>query len=46
MKTLLQVLATVGMFLALYEQYKGRTDGAILFLIWSFYLEYQSDQTK
>ncbi len=46
MKTALQILAVVSMLVSTYEILEGRTDGAILFLVWSFYLKYLSDQNN
>ena len=46
MKTVMWVLSTVSMLVAVYETVQGRIDGAILFLVWSFYLRYLSDQNK
>jgi hypothetical protein len=46
MKNILLILSTVGQAITLYEIYEGRTDEAILFLVWSFYLKYLSDQNK
>ena len=46
MKTVLQILSAVSLLVSVYEMYKGRTDGVILFLVWAFYLKYLSDQKK
>ena len=46
MKTVLQILSVLSMFLVVFETFKGRTEGAILFSVWSFYLKYLSNQNK
>jgi hypothetical protein len=46
MKTILQVLSIVSLFASSYEIYKGRTDGATFFLLWSIYLRYLSDKRE
>jgi hypothetical protein len=46
MKTVMWILSIVSMLIASYEIVQGRIDGAILFLVWSFYLRYSSDQIK
>ena len=46
MKTALWILAIVSMLVGSYEIIQGRTEGAVLFLVWSFYLKYSSDQNK
>jgi len=46
MKNLARLLALVSMITSIYEMYKGRTDGSILFIVWSFYLRYLSDKSE
>ena len=46
MKKLMWILSIVSMLVASYEIIKGRIDGAILFTVWSFYLEYLSDKRE
>lgn len=46
MKTVLEILSIASMVLSACEIFEGRIDGAILFIIWSFYLKYLSDQNK
>ncbi len=46
MKTVLQISSALSMFLAVFETFKGRTETAILFSVWSFYLKYLSNQNK
>jgi hypothetical protein len=46
MKTVLQISSALSMFLAVFETFKGRTERAILFSVWSFYLKYLSNQNK
>ena len=44
MKTALQVASGISMIVSVCEIWHGRIDGAILFLVWAFYLKYNSDQ--
>jgi hypothetical protein len=46
MRKVQQILSTLSILVATYEIYKGRTDGAILFTLWSFYLKYSSDRPE
>ena len=46
MKNLLYILSIISIFVASYEMFKGRTDEATLFIVWSFYLKYLSDKSK
>lgn len=46
MKELTQALSVASMFIATYEMFQGRVDGAILFSVWSFYLQYVSDRRE
>jgi hypothetical protein len=46
MKTILQILQVLGVLASVYEFYMGRIEMSILFLVWSFYFAYLSDQYK
>jgi len=46
MKTILQIFRIVGVLASVHEFYMGRIEMSILFLVWSFYFTYLSDQYK
>jgi len=46
MKTVIQILSGISLLVSVWELTQERTDGAILFLIYAFYLKYNSDQLE
>jgi len=46
MKKVAGLLALVLIGMSVYEVHAGRIGGAILFIVWSFYLRYLSDKSE
>ena len=46
MKTFLQIISGISILVSVWELWQERTEGAILFLLYAFYLKYNSDQLE